>query len=67
MRLYVDTQKVTFTVTKNPEANNDQNGQQRHRKDDGAPKLAYRRSPFTTPAVPAQPCWSTLTYTLGSS
>lgn len=37
MRLYVDTQKVTFTVTRNPEPKNDQNGQQRHRKDDGAP------------------------------
>jgi hypothetical protein len=40
MRLFVDTSKVTFTVTKNPEPKNDQNGQQRHRKDDGAPMWA---------------------------
>lgn len=37
MRLYVDISKVTFTVTKNPEPKNDQNGQQKHRRDDGAP------------------------------
>lgn|SRR5690606_9556832 len=40
MRLFVDTSKVTFTVTRNPEPKNDQNGQQRHRKDDGAPMWA---------------------------
>ena len=37
MRLYVDTARVTFTVTKNPEPKNDQDGKQKHRKDDGAP------------------------------
>lgn len=37
MRLYVDTSKVMFSVSLNPEPKNDQNGQQKHRKDDGAP------------------------------
>lgn len=37
MRLFVDTQKVTFTVTRNPEPKNDQDGKQRHRRQDGAP------------------------------
>lgn len=37
MRLYLDTGRATFTVTKNPEPKQDPNGQQRHRKDDGAP------------------------------
>jgi hypothetical protein len=32
MRLVVDTSKVTFTVTKNPEPKTDQQGQQRFRK-----------------------------------
>jgi hypothetical protein len=36
MKLYVDTSKVTFQVTKNPEAKNDQNGRQKMNRD-GAP------------------------------
>jgi hypothetical protein len=40
MRLYVDTSKVTFMVNKPAEPKNDQNGQQRHRKSDGAPMWA---------------------------
>ena len=37
MRLFVDTSKVTFMVTKPAEAKLDQHGQQRHRKADGSP------------------------------
>jgi hypothetical protein len=37
MRLYVDTSKVTFMVNKPSEPKNDQDGKQRHRKEDGRP------------------------------
>jgi hypothetical protein len=37
MRLFVDTSRVSFMVSKPAEPKVDQTGQQRHRKDTGAP------------------------------